>query len=421
MRRQPPAHSPIALTAIGRSAGALFPPGGRRAEAALSARLQGRHAATASLLVDSGTSALRLAIAAAAGDARPRVALPGFGCYDLVSAAVGAGAEIVFYDVDPETLTPDAASLHRALELRPHAVVLAHLYGVPVSCARFEPAIREAGAVPIEDAAQGVGGTVDGAPLGSLAPLSILSFGRGKGITGGGGGALLARGSGVALLERVRGFVEPGETGVRNLALSAAQWLLGRPALFGVVAAVPGLRIGETIYRPPTPPRRIARASAALVLQALAAEPGASATRRRNAARLLRGVRRNGALAEIEIAPRAEAGYLRLPVLARQGRTRGALLAHARLGLIEGYPIVLPDLPEARPHVVGVGELPGARSLAERLLTAPTHGQLTPPDLLALENLLATAGSEAYRASPTAAATAAAAPGGGQGRETSSS
>ena len=42
-----------------------------------------------------------------------------------------------------------------------------------------------------EDAAQEAGATLHGRRLGSFGDLSVLSFGRGKGVTGGGGGALL--------------------------------------------------------------------------------------------------------------------------------------------------------------------------------------------------------------------------------------
>ena len=48
------------------------------------------------------------------------------------------------------------------------------------------------GLAVVEDAAQGLGATWRGRPLGSFGDVSVLSFGRGKGWTGGVGGALLA-------------------------------------------------------------------------------------------------------------------------------------------------------------------------------------------------------------------------------------
>ena len=63
------------------------------------------------LLTDSGTSALALALQRAARERPGPAALPAFCCYDIATAADVAGVPFVLYDVDPETLGPDPASL----------------------------------------------------------------------------------------------------------------------------------------------------------------------------------------------------------------------------------------------------------------------------------------------------------------------
>ena len=143
------------------------------------------------LLTDSGTSALTLAIQLSAGG-KPVVAMPAYACYDLATAADGANADVVLYDVNPRTLAPEPASLARALARRPTAVVAVHLYGIPVNMSAWEAAADSNGALLIEDAAQAIGANLGGKPLGGFGPLAVLSFGRGKGLSGGSGGALLA-------------------------------------------------------------------------------------------------------------------------------------------------------------------------------------------------------------------------------------
>ena len=100
VRRIPPAHTPIPPGALAR---VIRPGAGVRAE--LAALLAERHGSPDLLLMGSGTQALTLGIAALTGEGG-EVALPGWGCFDLVSAAVlGASA--------PGSLTWHHASLPR--------------------------------------------------------------------------------------------------------------------------------------------------------------------------------------------------------------------------------------------------------------------------------------------------------------------
>ncbi len=108
------------------------------------------------------------------------MALPAFTCYDIASAAVGAGVRVALYDVDPDTLGPDPASLERVLAAGAGAVVAGPLYGVPLEWDALRALADRHGALLIEDAAQGHGASWRGRPLGSLGDLSVLSFGRGK-------------------------------------------------------------------------------------------------------------------------------------------------------------------------------------------------------------------------------------------------
>src|SRR5690606_9592300 len=101
------------------------------------------------------------------------------------------------------SLTPDGPSLRAALARRPAAVVAGSLYGFPLDWDGLRDACDDADALLIEDSAQGLGSGWKGRPGGSLGDLTVLSFGRGKGWSAGGGGALLARGRGTARLDRI--------------------------------------------------------------------------------------------------------------------------------------------------------------------------------------------------------------------------
>jgi perosamine synthetase len=350
--------------------------------------LRSRYGARDVLLTDSGTSALRLAIeGAVAGSGRP-VALPGYGCYDLASAAEGAGARVALYDLDPSTLGPAAGAIEALARSRPAAVVVAHLFGYPVDLR----AVREAAgdAMLIEDAAQGAGGTLDGALLGSFGSVSVLSFGRGKGMTGGGGGALLAhdeQGSAVVAWTRERIGPQPASRGARPMAALAAQWLLGRPALYGIPASLPFLHLGETRYLPPRPPRPAPTSCLAALERGIEASDREVEARRRNAERLLDAARPSEHVRTVRPVAGAGPGYLRLPLLVDAEGERSRLSADGRLlGITPMYPMTLAELPSLAPFLLERrAALPGCAALARSLVSLPTHGLLRERDLRALE------------------------------------
>jgi len=387
-RRQLPAYSPLPLAAVGAGAAGLLA-GAAEARARVVQSLQRTFAGAEVLLTDSGTTALTCAIRHAAGPDAP-VALPAYACYDVATAADGAGPPVLLYDVDPATLAPDPASLRRALDGGARSVVLVHLYGVPVDPGPVRSAAGAAGAIVIEDAAQGAGASLGGRPLGAFGDVAVLSFGRGKGNTGGRGGALLAGGGrGGAVLAPSRADAAASSAGLGELVQLAAQWLLGRPSLYVVPAALPFLRLGETVYHPPSPAGAMSAVAARALAVTLPLGEGEAELRRANAGRLLE--RRGAGVTPVRVPAGGVAGYLRLPFVASAATRAAAASSEARaLGIMPGYPLALCDLPGFAGRVVNRGDaFAGARTLAERLVTLPTHGLLCEADLDRLETWLA--------------------------------
>src|SRR5262249_55409838 len=155
-------------------------------------------------------------------------------------AADAAGVSFVLYDLDPGTLGPELASLRRTLEQGASVVVAVHLYGTPVDLPVLETMARDANAILIEDAAQGTGGRLGGRPLGSLGRYAVLSFGRGKGMTGGRGGALLANTPDAAVrLREAETLIGRAHASTRDAVTLLAQWILARPSLYGLPLGMP--------------------------------------------------------------------------------------------------------------------------------------------------------------------------------------
>lgn len=143
------------------------------------------------VLVGSGTAAITLLLEALGLPRGATVLYPDTICDTAVNAAICAGLEPEFADVDAATATlaadlPATVDRNRIAAAMP-THIFGHLSAIPDPVKRGLPA----NCIVIEDAAQGYGGTWQGAKVGALAPHSIVSFGRGKLLDLGGGGALL--------------------------------------------------------------------------------------------------------------------------------------------------------------------------------------------------------------------------------------
>lgn len=385
MRSLPPVRSPLDAASLGAGIAALW---GAAADprTRLAARLAARYGAREVRLTDGGTAALRIAIEACLPRRDGFVALPAYACYDVATAAIGAGATVRLYDVDPETLAPAARSLERLVDEGAAAVVVAHLFGQPAPVERIAARCEAAGCTLIEDAAQEAGGRIEGRRLGSFGSLSVLSFGRGKGMTGGSGGALLVHDDRGA---RALSAAEPLPTGPRgavDVAVASALWALARPSWFWLPRALPGLRLGETVYREPAPPGGMSRAAAAIAATSLALLDREVALRRGHADRLRAAIREGGDVRPAwRPRPGDEPGWLRLPVLlGERARALASAPEAARLGIVRSYPRPLHRLAPLAPSLISVEAYPGAERLASELHTLPTHGGLAARDVQAL-------------------------------------
>jgi perosamine synthetase len=381
-RRQPPvvSHiSPSAVLAAARVAARRYAGRVDRGDEVVRSALSTRYDARAVALTDSGTSALVLAMRLAAPP-RGTVALPAYGCVDLIAAAVRAGVRVRLYDTDPVTLSPDLDSVRRALARGADAVVVAHMYGYPADVPGVRALAEDAGARVIEDAAQHAGGRLGGTRLGAFGPLTVLSFGRGKGTTGGRGGALLVTAeAGAVIVGAVEAWgraMPAPAAGWGEVAIATAQWVLGRPAAYGIATSIPGLHLGETIYHPAGEPAPLSRAAAALVRRGL---PGIDAERAARAGRaesLTAQLARVPSFHIVRSITGGTPGYLRLAALDEAGRRPAPLL-----GVVRSYPRALGEEPALAPIAHrNEPDTPGARDICRKLFTLPVHEYVTQSD-----------------------------------------
>lgn len=126
--------------------------------------------------VSSGTAALHLALLALGIGAGDEVVVPSFTFGATVNAVAITGATPVFADIDPRTFCLDPAAVAAAITPRTAAVVPVHLFGHPAAMDHLLPLAERHGLAVVEDAAQAVGATLHGQPVGSCGDAACFSF-----------------------------------------------------------------------------------------------------------------------------------------------------------------------------------------------------------------------------------------------------
>lgn len=130
--------------------------------------------------VNSGTSALHLALLAAGVGPGDEVITVSYTFVATVAAILYTGAKPVLVDIDPLTCNIDPARIEAAISPATKAIMPVHLYG---TCADMDPILeiaRRHNLVVIEDAAQAQGAEYKGRRAGSMGQLAAFSFYPGK-------------------------------------------------------------------------------------------------------------------------------------------------------------------------------------------------------------------------------------------------
>jgi pyridoxal phosphate-dependent aminotransferase EpsN len=158
--------------------------------------------------VSSGTAALHLALRLVGVGPGDDVLVSTLTFIASASAAVFLGAQPVFVDSEPACWNLDPALLAEELEARvargrpPKAVVVVHLFGQSAALSSIVDTCARHDIPLIEDAAEALGTTYAGRPVGTFGRLGIFSFNGNKMITTSGGGMLI--GDDGALAQRAR-------------------------------------------------------------------------------------------------------------------------------------------------------------------------------------------------------------------------
>jgi dTDP-4-amino-4,6-dideoxygalactose transaminase len=291
--------------------------------------------------VNSGTSAVHLALAALGVGPGDEVVVPAFTFVGSAWGILYCGAKPVFADVDAATACLTAESVEAVLTRRTKAVIAVHLFGRPAPLASIASVLKGRGIALIEDAAQAHGARIGGRQVGSIGDAGCFSFYPSKNLGAAGeAGAVAVRSA--ALADRIARLRNHGQKRRYH------------HELVGYNERMDGLQ-------------------ALFLERKLAFLDRMNAARAAAAARYLAGLR-NPRVTPLEGGPDS---VWHLFVCRAQARDRFLKHLDANgIGYGIHYPIPLPELPPFRAALGkkgGAGRFPNAYALARSVVSLPLY------------------------------------------------
>lgn len=141
--------------------------------------------------VNSGTSALHLALLAAGIGRGDEVIVPSFTFAASANAVAMTGARPVFADIDPRTYCLDPGAVLDHIGPRTAAIMTVHLFGQPAHVEHLRDLAARAQLLFLEDACQAHGASASERPAGSFGAFAAFSFYATKNMTTGEGGMVV--------------------------------------------------------------------------------------------------------------------------------------------------------------------------------------------------------------------------------------
>jgi dTDP-4-amino-4,6-dideoxygalactose transaminase len=321
--------------------------------------------ATEAVGVNSGTSALHVALLAAGVRPGDEVITVPYTFVATVAAIEYCGARPVFVDVEPDYWTMDPAAIEAAITPRTRAIVPVHLYGQPADMEPILAIAKAHGLKVIEDACQAHGSEYHGRRCGSMGDIGCFSFYPGKnlGAYGEGGAAVT---SDPAMARTMRLLRAWGEEVRYEHTLKAFNYRMD-----GVQGAVLGVKLRH--------------------LEAW------TEARRRNAADYGRHLADGPATAPVERPGSRHVYHVYVVRLPHRDMWR-ARLAEAGVQTGVHYPIPVHLQPAYRDLGYRAGDFPVAERVAGEVLSLPMFPELTAQQIGTVAGLL----REGVPASPPA-------------------
>jgi dTDP-4-amino-4,6-dideoxygalactose transaminase len=173
--------------------------------------------------VNSGSDALLLALRLMGVGSGDEVAMPTYTFAATLEAVLRSGARPMFVDCGARGFNCDPEAIVASLTAKTRALIVVHLFGLPVDLSRIVPICRARGIALIEDAAQALGAATAMGKAGTLGDVGCFSFYPTKnlGALGDGGAIWVADAARSERLQRLRNHGHDAERIVRECGVNS--------------------------------------------------------------------------------------------------------------------------------------------------------------------------------------------------------
>ena len=314
--------------------------------------------------VNSGTSALHLALLAAGVKPGDEVITVPFTFVATVAAIRYVGATPVFVDVEPRSLTMDVSRLEHAVTPRTKVIIPVHLYGQAADMDPILDVARRRGLLVIEDAAQAHGALYHGRRVGGLGDLGCFSFYAGKNLGAYGEGGMVVTNN-PTYAQTIRMLRDWGQERKYHHVMLGYNY-------------------------------RLEALQAAILSVKLRHLEAWNAARQAHAQRYDQRLRDSGVQTPVTMPSRQHVYHLYTVRTPQRDELQGALAA---AGIQTGihYPIPVHRQPAYADVEYPAGAFPHAEQAAQEVLSLPMYPELTPDDIDLVASTVVAWGRAAYR------------------------
>ena len=215
----------------------------REFEKLFAARVGRKHG----IAVCNGSAALDAALAALDLMPGDEVIMPTFTIISCASAISRLGAIPVLVDCEPDTWNMDVSAVESKITPKTRAIMVVHLYGLPVNMDPLLDIAKRHKLIVIEDAAEMIGQTYRDRPCGSFGELSTFSFYPNKHVTTGEGGMVVTDDD--ALAEKCRRLRNLGFSPPRRFVHEELGWNFRMTNMQAAIGLAQLERLDEFVLR----------------------------------------------------------------------------------------------------------------------------------------------------------------------------
>jgi perosamine synthetase len=324
------------------------------------------------------------------------VVIPAYTCYSVPASIIRAGLKVRLVDIVPETMDYDFNQLGRMDLSNTLAVLPTNLFGIICDWASLRRAVKEKNIYFVDDSAQTFGLSSGGVNCGLLGDIGFYSFGRGKNLTTYSGGAIVTNDP--QLAEQIdlslKELPSPGlPSEIKLFAELAFYAIMLRPWLYWIPDRLPFLGLGKTLYDPNFSVSNLSPLQLAIGPIVYEKYSRINSVRNENANKLASQISKFANFSVPAWRINSNIPFIRLPILASDKTNRDKAIGklHA-VGIAASamYPSTINSIPEITENLVNVTDkFPGAKAVAERLFTLPTHPYLNSHDIKTIISCLA--------------------------------